>query len=810
MKPISTTFLAIAVLFSVTNNAAQARSLTGIAENGKAISSGFEENKGQVRTTAGDAAPFVRYRLTQGNTNIFLLENGIAYQFNRTHYPLGYAELKAAAVLEESEEKELEGMRNTIRTETFRMDMRLEGADPHPHVTTEGRIAGYVNDYHHGALNVHSYEQVIYHNVYPGIDWVVYTTTDGIKYDFIVQPGADPSAIVLHFQDHEELFVDERGALVHGNPLGRFTEEPPVSFQGGKTIATRFALDGDRLRFVIGDHDRSQPLTIDPARAWGTYYGGVDDDEGYGCATDGNGNIYLAGITRSTGAIAEGGLQNTLGGDQDAFLAKFDADGLRLWATYYGGDSLDQARGCAVDASGNVYLAGTTESPSGIASGGHQSTFEGGFYGDAFLVKFNPDGTRIWATYYGGTMSDQGYSCAVDANDNVYLAGNTKSPTGIADGGFQNTIGNQSNAFLVKFAPEGTRLWGTYYGDAGDDYGRGCATAPDGSVLLVGDTRSNENIATPGAHQTTNATFGDAFLVKFDANGARSWATYYGGSSNDFGFAVATDAGGNIFLAGSTFSSSAIAANGFQNTRGGAVDAFLVKFSTAGTRIWGTYYGGGGPTGNSSQQAYSCATDEDGNVYIGGKTASPNGIASNGYQNTFADWGDGFLVKFNGSGARLWGTYYGGEGEDRVNGCAVDLDGNVVIAGTTISATAIASSDGHSSTIGGGTDAFLAKLYGSDGTAIEEVLQQDLLRLLPNPNRGDRWYLDLSAIPGAQGAIPMEVLDQNGRRVASNTLQVTGGSATAVPLDVDLPSGVYFLRVWVDGSAYTVRSVVQR
>ena len=811
MKLLSKTVLLIAVLLGLSNNAAQAEPLDRSVGNEQAITTtGFEENKGQVRTTTGDAALFVRYRLIQGSTSIFLLENGIAYQFKRTHYPAGYAELKAAAELEATDEKEFADMRKNIRTETFRMDMILEGADPHPRVSTEGRIAGYVNDYRHGVLDVHSYERVTYHDVYPGIDWVVYTTTDGIKYDFIVQPGADASVIALRFKDHEELFVDQRGALVHGNRLGQFTEEPPVSFQGGKSIATRFALDGELLRFEIDAHDKSQPLTIDPPRFWGTYYGGDGDDEGYGCATDGDGNVYLAGMTRSTGAIAEGGVQNTYGGDDDAFLVKFNAAGSRLWATYYGGDSLDLARACAVDGNGNVYLAGITRSPSGIAtSDGHQITFEGGYDGDAFLVKFDPDGSRIWATYYGGSDGDRAYSCAVDGNDNVFMAGVTASPNGIASNGHQNTKGAQFDTFLVKFDPNGTRLWGTYFGSNGNEFGRSCFAAPDGSVLLTGDTYSTTEMATPGAHQTTIAPFGDAFLAKFEANGVRSWSTYYGGSGNDFGMGVVTDEVGNIYLTGSTFSPNGIAANGFQNTRAGFMDAYLVKFSAAGTRIWGTYYGG---SSNSSQQAYACAIDGDGNVYIAGNTTSTVGMGSGGYQNTYGGSpnNDAFLAKFNESGARIWGTYYGAIGEDVAKICATDSDGNVFIAGFTSSTTVIASSDGHSTTLGDGTDAFLAKLNGSDGMAISEVLQQDLLRLLPNPNHGDHWYIDLSAIPGARGYIPMEVLDQTGKRVASSTLQLSGANTTEVTLDVDLPSGVYFLRVWVDGRAYTVRSVVQR
>ena len=196
-------------------------------ENLSSTPAGFEENKGQVRTADGAVAPFVRYRLSQGNTQLFLLENGIAYQFSRTHLPAGYADLMAAAHGNADKLKELDALRSQIRLETFRMDMVLEGANPNASITTEGRSEDYTQYYNHDALDVHSYTRVTYHEIYPGIDWVVYTTEKGMKYDFVVRPGADPDQIRMRFEHHEELSVDAEGNLIHGNRMGQFTEEGP-------------------------------------------------------------------------------------------------------------------------------------------------------------------------------------------------------------------------------------------------------------------------------------------------------------------------------------------------------------------------------------------------------------------------------------------------------------------------------------------------------------------------------------------------------------------------------------------------------
>nr|MBP7449587.1 hypothetical protein [Flavobacteriales bacterium] len=683
-------------------------------ENLASVPAAFEENKGQVRTTDGAAAPDVRYRLSQGNTHIFLLESGIAYQFSRKHLPAGYAELMAAARGDASKLKELDALREQIKLETYRMDMVLEGGDPHARISAEGKSEDYTQYYNHDALDVHSYTKVTYHEVYPGIDWVVYTTAKGMKYDFVVRPSADPQQIRLRFKDHEELSVDAEGNLIHGNRMGQFTEERPVSFQDGKEVPTSFVLEGNALRFALEDYDHSRTLIIDPARLWGTYYGGTGWDYGWSCTVDASSNVYMAGFTESTSAIAAGGHQNTLGGATDAFLVKFNSSGTRLWSTYYGGDDHDLAFHCATDANGNVFLAGTTHSLAGISSGGHQNTHAGS--DDGFLVKFNASGTRLWATYYGGPSSDRGFHCAVDPSGNVFLSGETVSTTGIAASGHQSTFGGgDDDGFLVKFSPSGTRLWGTYYGGSGLDTGEAGGVDANGNVYIAGWTTSSANIASGGHQGAYAGGGGDAYLAKFTASGTREWGTYYGSGAYDRGFRCGVEANGNVFLIGETQSTTAIAAGGFQNTYGGgSADAFIAKFSTTGTRLWGSYYGGSG-----LELGYSCVVDANGNSFLAGYTASTSDIASNGHQNTFGGGSaDAFLVKFGPSGNRLWGTYYGGTGiEGGPHGgfytnstvqCAVDPSGNAYLSGTTDSNSGI-QSGGHQSTIGGDFDAFLVK-----------------------------------------------------------------------------------------------------
>ncbi|MFZ1687147.1 MAG: SBBP repeat-containing protein, partial [Flavobacteriales bacterium] len=683
-----------------------------------------------------------------------------------------------------------------IRLETYRMDMILEGADPDPRITAEGRSTDYTNYYTHDALDVHTYTRIIYHDVYPGIDWVMYTTENGLKYDFVVHPGADPDRIRLRFKHHEELRLDNEGRLIHGNRLGRFTEEGPLSFQNGIEIPTHFDLEGDLLTFTLGNYDPGRTLTIDPARIWATYYGGTELDEAYSCTTDPSGNVYIAGLTASTSDIADGGYQNTYGGSNyDAFLVKFDPAGTRLWATYYGGTELDGGLSCATDPGGNVYLAGTTASSSDIADGGHQNTF--GSLRDAFLVKFDLAGTRLWATYYGGTDYDEGYSCAVDPSGNVYLSGYTGSTSDIASGGHQNTIGSvwSTDAFLVKFDPAGTRLWATYYGGVDEEEGLSCAVDPSGNVYLAGSTWSDTSIAS-GGHQNANGGAKDAFLVKFDPPGTRLWGTYYGVLAKDGAGSCAVDPEGNVYLAGYTGSPVGMASGGYQNTSGGMNDAFLAKFDPAGTRLWATYYGGSGDELALFRGDIGITTDPQGDVYLASLTSSTTGISSGGFQNTYGGGAnDAYLVKFDPAGTRLWATYYGGTEEDRGHSCAVDPSGNVYLAGYAQSTADIASG-GHQNTFGGSRDGFLVKFDAASGIGIAERPPSPTTAVaIPNPTSG------LLMITTAATRQRLVIRDATGRTVLEGVLL----THTA---EVDLssePAGLYMLRVWNEEGAEMIR-----
>jgi hypothetical protein len=276
-------------------------------------------------------------------------------------------------------------------------------------------------------------------------------------------------------------------------------------------------------------------------RQWGTYYGGFGNDQVFACIADPSGNIYITGETFSfgNGIATPGSHQPDCNGGVyhgDAFLAKFNTNGVREWGTYYGGPDDEMfswwSSALAIDDSSNIYLAASTYSISEIASSGsHQEALSIGIIGsqDAFLVKFNSAGVRQWGTYYGDIGEDYGLSCATDHKGNVFLFGtadleplDSTSIVFTTTGCYQpQSGGGRKDAFLVKFNHDGVREWGTYFGGPSDEEAGVCFTDKNGVIYLSGLTYSPSGISTSNGHQPVfqgGISDFNTYLVKLTEN----------------------------------------------------------------------------------------------------------------------------------------------------------------------------------------------------------------------------------------------------------------------------------------------------
>jgi len=322
---------------------------------------------------------------------------------------------------------------------------------------------------------------------------------------------------------------------------------------------------------------------------WSTYYGGAQHDIAYAITVDNNGNPIIGGHTESanTGSCiaTPSAYATSFAFGSDAFIAKFNSNGVRQWGTYYGDNDFEECWGINCDASGNIIATGFSGSISGLSTPPcHQSFGAGGQ--DAFISKFNPSGTSlIWGTYFGGTGDDQGSSVDIDAAGTIYIGGNTMSPAGIATpGAYQSSPGSVDDGFITAFSPSGVQLWGTYFGGGDTDYINDLELDSNNNLVFCGQTLSSNSISTTGAYQPLLHTVNsyDAFFGRISTTGILKLASYYGGDANDNAKNLSLDNSGALYLAGETTSTINISTPGsFKTSYGGVSDGFLAKFCLA-------------------------------------------------------------------------------------------------------------------------------------------------------------------------------------------------------------------------------------
>ena len=358
---------------------------------------------------------------------------------------------------------------HTKRTSSTVLRMKLIGANVSPRVAGLDELPGKVNyfignDPKKWRTNVPTYAKVKYKDVYSGIDLVYYGKQRQLEYDLIVAPGTDPGVIKLAFEGANKVRIDPQGNLILHIAGGEVNFHKPFVYQklnGIKhAIPGRYVLKGKHeVGFQMAKYDTSKPLVIDPVLSYSTYLGGNLSDEG---------------------------------------------------------------RGIAVDASGNAYVTGFTESSDFPGSGGGTASKLGsgapGAGRDAFVTKLSSDGSAIvYSTYLGGSTFDQGLGIAVDLSRNTYITGITDSPNFPILNPLQPGFGGGGgDAFVAKLNADGSALvYSTYLGGSDNDEGLDIAVDSNGNAFVTGFTRS-KFFPTASPLQPTIGGFGfkDAFVAK--------------------------------------------------------------------------------------------------------------------------------------------------------------------------------------------------------------------------------------------------------------------------------------------------------
>ena len=483
--------------------------------------------------------------------------------------------------------------------------MKLEGANPSPALDGMEPLPGIVNyfignDPAKWRTKIPTYAKVQYQQVYPGIDLAYYGNQGRLEYDFIVAPGADPNQIKLAFEGPSDIRVAESGDLLLTTALGEVRMQKPVVYQletdGHKTlVAGQYVVETHAMPlhasrqanysvgFQLASYDHTKPVVIDPVLLYSTYLGGSGHDEGLGIAVDAAGQAYVTGGTDSTNFPTATPLQATSADELDTFVTKLNTAGTSLlYSTYLGGSSGDKGWGIAVDATGQAYVTGFTNSTNFPTVAPFQATLAGGF-GDAFVTKLNATGTSLlYSTYLGGRSNEEGFGIAVDGSGQAYVTGETTSTNFPTVAPFQATLADGfGDAFVTKLHATGASLlYSTYLGGSDQEAGRSIAVDATGQAYVTGTTHSTD-FPTANPIQATLAGRVDAFVTKLHAAGASLlYSTYLGGSSVDSGAHIAVDGSGQAYVTGITHSTDFPTVAPFQATlASGFGDAFVTKIS---------------------------------------------------------------------------------------------------------------------------------------------------------------------------------------------------------------------------------------
>ena len=528
-----------------------------------------------------------------------------------------------------------------------------------------------------------------------------------------------------------------------------------VTGQGGSgVVVTAFSSNGVAFGTTLANSGNTDAFLVKYDTSgivqWVARVASAAVDIGYGIATDSSGNVYVTGQGGSNAVVtafssngAAFGTTIANSGLNDAFIVKYNTNGIVQWVTRVAGTQTDIARAIAVDSGGNFCVTGQfTATPMTVYSSVMSlfSVLPNAGGSDAYIVKYGATGDPQWVARVASTIDEIGFAIATDSSGNVYVTGRAASGnvvTAFSSNGvaFGTTLPNSggTDAFIVKYNTNGIVQWVARVASTSGDTAYGIATDSSGNVYVTGQCG-----ATATAFSSDGVAFGtltgssgsgDAFIVKYDTSGIVQWVARVGSTSGDLARAIATDSSGNVYVTGqggsgvvlTAFSSNGVAF-GTTLANSGGDDAFIVKYNTSGIVQWVAKV-----ASTAADIGYGITTDSSGNVYVtgqGGPNVALTAFSSNGvaFGTTLANSGstDAFIVKYDTSGIVQWVARVASTASDIGYAIATDSSGNVYVTGqggNGVVVTAFSSNGvafGTQLTNSGDTDAFLVK-YNTSG-----------------------------------------------------------------------------------------------
>ncbi len=543
------------------------------------------------------------------------------------------------------------------------------------------------NDPSRWASRVPSYLAVRYRELYDGIDLLVHTAENAMKYDFVVAPHANPDHIVMQYEGVDNLRLHNGNLLVKTSVLD-IVELAPYAYQiiAGKEVPVQAAyrLHHNTVHIELGHYDRSHELIIDPYLHFSSYTGSTADNWGTSGCYDSYKHTYTSGLVFSAGYPTNtGAYDGNYNGNADIGIFKFDTNGSqRLYATYLGGNRADMPHSMFVNSFDELLILGTTGSADfPTTANAYCTTFGGGtalqYEGsstinypqgvDLFVVRFSNDGTTLQAgTYIGGSANDGlNYFSRFNSNAAFIYLGNDSLYSNYGDGARGELITDDHNNVYVGSTTVSTDfpttagcpqpysnggqegivfkldynlsslLWSTYLGGSGDDAVYSIDVDSSYNLVVAGGTSSNDLSTTTGCRQPSyGGGSADGFVAKISRYGTHFMAlSYYGSPAYDQCYFVRTGKRDDVFLFGQTRANgSQLIHNATYNTPGAG--QFLARLSPSlDSLVWGTTFGSGRNRPDISPTAF--AVDICNRVFLCGWGLQWAGYSFNGVR---ADW----------------------------------------------------------------------------------------------------------------------------------------------------------------------------
>ncbi len=583
--------------------------------------------------------------------------------------------------------------------------------------------------------------RVVYQNLWDGISLSYQYTKDGITESiYYLEPGADVSKIRLRYNVPVQPQKD--GSLTFKFNNGFLTESAPVAWQeiGGKRVpvTVAFRVSNEEVGFRLGKYDPNQALIIDPTYAWHTFYGSpLENEEGFNIATDSAGNVYITGPAYASWSPAGREPLHAYSDSEDIFVLKLNSSGAYQWHAFYGGSGYDEGEWIAVDGDGNVYVTGfSTSAWTGLPN--PINNYSSGQ--DIFVLKLDTNGAYQWHTFYGTQQgaNDIAWGIATDISGDVYVTGHVY---------FEGA----SRIIIVKLNSSGVYQWSNLYAsESTTNTPSGYSIAASGGnvyVTGVSDISWNVGEISP-LHAHSGAGYEDIFVIKLNSSGTYQWHTFYGGSDDDAGIAIAVDGSENIYIAGYSHASwngpapeNTPPINAFTASSDPQLtsDVFVLKLDSSGAYQWHTFWGTeGGANGIS--------VDSGGNVYVAG-TAFAHWTGPAGQPPLYTnDNGGIFVQKLASNGAYRWHVFYG-TSNDYTGGISVN-SGNVYIAGSSSATWTGPGGQLPLNVFTGGGDILVLKMAASGVVDFNGDLNRDILWRNTSNGMNAIWFMNGTTVTG--------------------------------------------------------------